>query len=155
MLVTSRSKKKTNVNITEPEKRKNIIYFGHEDWNLMLNMMLGIRKVLKSHFYKFDPKEEFTEEDYNVKYTHELIYKQHNKSVKEICELFVVYAPKAFFFIRNCFEVDKAQFLKSIGLESLIGNLLMGNLSSLTDQTSEGKNGSFIYYTEDARMIVK
>jgi hypothetical protein len=31
----------------------------------------------------------------------------------------------------------------------------MGNLSSLTDQTSEGKNGSFFYYTEDTKLIVR
>ena len=89
------------------------------------------------------------------KYTHELIYKQHNKSVKEVCETFVVYAPKVFNFIRHCFEVNDTEFLKSIGLENLIGNLLMGNLSTLTEQTSEGKSGSFMYYTEDSRMIVK
>lgn len=29
--------------------RKNLsIYFGHENWNLVLNMMIGIRKAIKS-----------------------------------------------------------------------------------------------------------
>lgn len=46
------------------------------------------------------------------------------------------YAPKVFFYIRKYFEIDNQRFLKSIGLENLIGNLLMGNLSTLTDQTS-------------------
>ena len=82
----------------------------------MLNAMLGIRKVIKTHFYKFDPSEDFIEEDMICKYTHELIYKQHNKSVKEICETFVVYAPKVFNFIRCCFQMNETQFLKSIGL---------------------------------------
>lgn len=50
----------------------------------MLNMMLGIRKSLKSHFYKFDQNVDFTEEDLNCKYSYELIYKQNNKSVKEV-----------------------------------------------------------------------
>lgn len=31
----------------------------------------------------------------------------------------------------------------------------MGNLTSLTDQTSEGKSGSFFYYTEDTKLIVR
>lgn len=48
----------------------------------MLNMMLGIRKSLKSYFYKFDENIDFTEEDLTCKYVHELIYKQNNKSVK-------------------------------------------------------------------------
>ena len=29
--------------------RKNLsIYFGHENWNLVLNMMIGIRKAIKT-----------------------------------------------------------------------------------------------------------
>jgi len=40
-------------------------------------------------------------------------------------------------------------------LENLVGNLLLGNLSTLTEQTSEGKSGSFMYYTEDSKLIVK
>lgn len=31
----------------------------------------------------------------------------------------------------------------------------MGNLTGLTDQSSEGKSGSFIYYTEDTKLIIK
>jgi 1-phosphatidylinositol-4-phosphate 5-kinase len=58
--------------------------------------------------------------------------------VKEISEVFVDYSPKIFYFIRKHFNIDNSQFLKSIGLENLIGNLLMGNLSTLSDQTSEG-----------------
>jgi hypothetical protein len=35
-------KKKSIINITKPSlARRNIIHFGHESWNLMLNMMLG------------------------------------------------------------------------------------------------------------------
>ena len=144
------------MNITEPEmNRQNIIYFGHENWNLMLNMMLGIRKALKSHFYIYDKQVKFNEEDLNCKYAHELIYKKNNKSVKAICEIFVDYTPKVFSYIRRYFKIENHQFIKSIGLENLIGNLLMGNLSSLTDQTSEGKSGSFIYYTEDLKLIIK
>lgn len=65
------------------------------------------------------------------------------------------YSPKVFFYIRCYFQIENHHFLKSIGLENLIGNLLMGNLTSLTDQTSEGKGGSFFYYTEDTKLIVR
>ena len=60
-----------------------------------------------------------------------------------------------FFYVRKWFNIDNQQYLKSIGLENLVGNLLLGNLSTLTDQTSEGKSGSFMYYTEDSKLIVK
>jgi hypothetical protein len=69
--------------MTKPSQaRRNIIHFGHESWNLMLNMMLGtsslflgVRRSLKSHYYKFSPVIAFNEEDLNCKYYHELIYK--------------------------------------------------------------------------------
>lgn len=113
----AKGKKKILVNKTEPDKvLRKIIYFGHENWNIMLNMMLGIRKSIKSHFYKFDQNVDFTEEDLNCKYSYELIYKQNNKSVKEVSEIFVDYSPKVFFYIRCYFRIENNQFLKSIGL---------------------------------------
>jgi 1-phosphatidylinositol-4-phosphate 5-kinase len=65
-------------------EQKKVIYFGHENWNILLNMMLGIRKSIKSHFYQLDEDSQFTEEDLNCKYPYDLMYKQNNKSVKEI-----------------------------------------------------------------------
>ena len=37
--------------------RKNMnVYFGHENWNLVLNMMIGIRTAIKS-LYSFENRE--------------------------------------------------------------------------------------------------
>ena len=30
------------------EKRKMTVYFGHENWNVVLNIMVGLRKSVKS-----------------------------------------------------------------------------------------------------------
>jgi 1-phosphatidylinositol-4-phosphate 5-kinase len=46
-------------------------------------------------------------------------------------------------------------YLKSLGPENLIGNLLMGNISSLKEQMSTGKSGSFFYYTADSLYMLK
>jgi hypothetical protein len=67
----------------------------------------------------------------------------------------VDYAPKCFFYIRYYFQIENNQFLKSIGLESLLGNFIMGNLTTLTDQSAEDSTGSFLYYTEDTKLIIK
>lgn len=48
----------------------------------MLNMMLGVRRSLKSHYYKFEEPIVFNEEDVTCKYYHELIYKKNDKSIK-------------------------------------------------------------------------
>ena len=29
-------------------KKKNLVFFGHQSWNLVLNMMLGLQKAVKS-----------------------------------------------------------------------------------------------------------
>lgn len=49
------------------------------------------------------------EEDVTCKYYHELIYKKNDKSIKEISEIFVVYAPKVFFYVRQYFGIDNFQ----------------------------------------------
>jgi hypothetical protein len=76
----------------------------------------GVRRSLKSHYYKFDQLFQFNEEDLHCKYYHELIYKRNEKSIKEISEIFVDYSPKVFYYIRKFFDIDNYQFLKSIGL---------------------------------------
>tara|TARA_A100001015_G_C14809084_1_gene640098 strand:+ start:114 stop:332 length:219 start_codon:yes stop_codon:yes gene_type:complete len=41
------------------------------------------------------------------------------------------------------------EYLKSVGPEQLLGNMILGNLSSLSELSSEGKSGAFFYYTAD------
>lgn len=43
-------------------------------------------------------------------------------------------------------------YLRSIGPENLVGNLLMGNLSNLREKCSSGKSGSFFYYSHDGKI---
>lgn len=37
----------------------------------------------------------------------------------------------------------------------MLGNLIMGKLSSLTELSSTGKSGSFFYFTEDSKYMIK
>lgn len=51
--------------------RKNIsIYFGHENWNLVLNLMIGIRTSLKKLLYN----ETLTVKDFKMRHVEELIH---------------------------------------------------------------------------------
>jgi hypothetical protein len=36
----------------------------------------------------------------------------------------------------------------------MLGNLIMGKLSTLTELSSSGKSGSFFYFTEDSNFII-
>lgn len=43
----------------------------------------------------------------------------------------------------------------SLGPEQILGNLLVGNLSSLSEKISDGKSGSFFFYSHDGKFLVK
>ncbi len=43
----------------------------------------------------------------------------------------------------------------SMGLTQLMGGLLLGDVNGLSELVSEGKSGSFFYYSADAKYLVK
>ncbi|CAE7585403.1 unnamed protein product [Symbiodinium necroappetens] len=54
--------------------------------------------------------------------------------------------------IRASFGIHSDDYLRSVGPEQLLGNMVLGNLSSLSELSSEGKSGAFFYYTSDGRL---
>jgi 1-phosphatidylinositol-4-phosphate 5-kinase len=68
---------------------------------------------------------------------------------------FYDFSPRVFHLIRTMYGITPDAYLKSIGPENLIGNLLMGNIASLKEQCSTGKSGSFFYYTADSNFMLK
>jgi len=61
----------------------------------------------------------------------------------------------AFRKIRELFDVQPEEYLRSVGPEQLVGNMVLGNLSSLSELCSEGKSGAFFYFTSDGRFMIK
>lgn len=57
--------------------------------------------------------------------------------------------------IRKMYGVSNEDFLRSMGPEQLVGDLIFGNLSSLTEKVSSGKSGSFFYYSSDDKYMLK
>merc|ERR1712224_1002454 len=51
--------------------------------------------------------------------------------------------------------INHEEYLRSVGPEQLIGNMVLGNLSSLSELSSEGKSGAFFYYTIDGNLVLK
>merc|ERR1712226_592 len=68
---------------------------------------------------------------------------------------FIDYAPLVFQRIRANFGINHDEYVRSIGPESLLGNLVLGNLASLSELSSEGKSGAFFYYTADGNYMIK
>merc|ERR1740123_767621 len=68
---------------------------------------------------------------------------------------FVDYAPFVFQRIRSSFGINHDEYLRSVGPEQLLGNMMLGNLSSLSELSSEGKSGAFFYCTADGKYMMK
>ena len=60
------------------------------------------------------------------------------------------YAPQAYRRIRQLFGVSEREYMLSLGPEQIMGELLLGTMGSLSELMSEGKSGSFFYYSNDA-----
>jgi len=116
-------------------------------------MMLGIQLAVKSVIEKAD---NVTNKDFEVKFIFELVPKRTNetKDSVKICTFFD-YAQNVFYEIRRLFGIKNEDYLRSIGPEAMLSNLIKGNLSSLSELTSTGKSGSFFYYSADGKYTLK
>ncbi|XP_051138890.1 phosphatidylinositol 4-phosphate 5-kinase 6 isoform X2 [Andrographis paniculata] len=128
------------------KKQGETISKGHRNYDLMLNLQLGIRHSvgrpgpppsLDLKPSAFDPKEKYwtkfpTE---GSKYT----------PPHQSCEFkWKDYCPKVFRTLRMLFKVDPADYMLSI----------CGN-DALRELSSPGKSGSFFYLTNDDRYMIK
>ena len=53
--------------------------------------------------------------------------------------------------LRRLFGVPEDEYALSLGPEQILGELLLGTLGSMTELFSEGKSGSFFYFSMDMR----
>ena len=65
------------------------------------------------------------------------------------------YAPNVFERIRQMYGINSVDYIKSIGVDKILNNLLMSDQASLTELISSGKSGSFFYYSDDGLYMVK
>ncbi|CAN1240229.1 Phosphatidylinositol 4-phosphate 5-kinase 1 [Linum grandiflorum] len=129
----------------EVKKAGHTISKGHKNYDLMLNLQVGIRHSVGKHAQTvrdlqsgdFDPNEKFwtrfPAEGSKVTPPHlsvEFRWKD--------------YCPMVFRHLRELFEVDTAEYMLAI----------CGN-DALRELSSPGKSGSFFYLTQDDRFMIK
>ena len=91
-----------------------------------------------------------------MKYTFELIPRRFGSDNNHATIYsFTDYAPNTFNHIRKIFKIDNEEYINSIGPNKLMASLMMGEVSSMTSLTSQGKSGSFFYYTADGKYMLK
>ena len=82
------------------------MFFGDDNWNLVLNMMIGIQMAVRSvRGYQEMIYEE--PRDFHLKYYFELVPRRFGGEdyVSRICS-FTDYAPNTFNHIRKIFKID-------------------------------------------------
>ena len=132
-----------------------MVFFGDDNWNLVLNMMIGIQMAIRSvRGYQEMIYEE--PRDFHLKYYFELVPRRFGGEdyISRICS-FTDYAPNTFNHIRKIFKIDNEEYINSIGPNRLMTSLMMGEVTSLSGLTSQGKSGSFFYYTADGKYMLK
>ncbi|CAE7467355.1 unnamed protein product [Symbiodinium natans] len=134
------------------------VHFGHENWNMVLSMMIGIRMSVGRSGQELH--RELQPVDFIMKEKFSILPRLANifdatvsKRVK--VTRFIDYAPMVFQRIRASFGIHSDDYLRSVGPEQLLGNMVLGNLSSLSELSSEGKSGAFFYYTSDGKYMMK
>ena len=142
--------KERSVNLPDTVKR---IHPGSENFNMVCNIMLGIKKAIDSTFEL--PLVEPNERDFRAKCEYQLAPLRTDPSdVIKACT-FVDYAPQIFATIRKTFGVKKERYSEQLGPSKAFAYLFNGNFDTMIELCSSGKSGSFFYYTADANFVLK
>ncbi|GFQ02431.1 phosphatidylinositol 4-phosphate 5-kinase 2 [Phtheirospermum japonicum] len=118
---------------------------GHKNYDLMLNLQLGIRYTVGKHASilrdlkpsDFDPKEKFWTKFPSLGSKITPPHQSIEFRWKDYC-------PVVFRHLRELFQVDPADYMLAI----------CGN-DALRELSSPGKSGSFFYLTQDDRFMIK
>ncbi|CAD8145891.1 unnamed protein product [Paramecium octaurelia] len=153
--LSTQRKKNTIMNMPKRKaKQKLSVYFGHENWNLILNLMIGMKQALSNIQPEFYGKNALQHE-FAERYVYDILQNRSSNFDFRKAYQFKDYAPSIFLRIRRQFQISNKDFQRSVGPENLIGNLVFGKLDSLTELGSTGRSGSFFYYTQDCQYMIK
>eukprot|EP00005_Dracoamoeba_jomungandri_P000758 CAMPEP_0174256474 /NCGR_PEP_ID=MMETSP0439-20130205/5696_1 /TAXON_ID=0 /ORGANISM="Stereomyxa ramosa, Strain Chinc5" /LENGTH=1331 /DNA_ID=CAMNT_0015339093 /DNA_START=87 /DNA_END=4078 /DNA_ORIENTATION=+ len=127
------------------QSKKASIVFGHKDWNMVQNMMLGIRRSVGETTSL--PTRELKQKDFVVVVDLRLAHSGW---------IFRDFSPMVFRKIREFFWCNARAYMFSLGPEKILGNaLFMGRLCVLCEVVSTARSGSFFFKSNDGKYFVK
>ena len=65
------------------------------------------------------------------------------------------FAPLVFSSIRKIFDIQDLSYLESLGVENIMESMMKCEFSSLIGLISSGKSGSFFYFSDDGKYVLK
>ena len=143
------------------EVQKNMIHFGNPNLKTVINIMIGIKSAVSkigeipiktmdhSVPYLFPVDNLGVYEEMN-----RFMYEQNNYDGVIKCK-FYDFAPKIFYNLRSLYGISNDDYLKSLGPENFLCNLIITKNKSLKEICSSGKSGSFFYYSYDSKYLMK
>jgi len=135
-------------------QKGNLVMYAHENFTLVANMMIGIKKAADSvlEYPKTCPEYfKIISKFYTVPWA--MVSDKENISKFKNCK-FIDYAPQVFYNIRRIFKVKTEDYTRALGPHQLLA-AYRGNFAGFTELTSTGKSGSFFYYSYDSKYILK
>ncbi len=148
-------------NIQDKEVQNNIIHFGNPNLKTVINIMIGIKSAVSKigtiPIKNLDLKISYLFPVDNLGVYEEMnrfIYEQNNYDGIVKCR-FYDYAPKIFYNLRTMYGISSDDYLKSLGPENFLCNLIITKNKSLKEICSSGKSGSFFYFSYDGKYLMK
>ena len=146
---------KNNKVIKNPELGSgNLVMYAHNNFTLVANMMIGIKKAADSVLeYPEIRPEDFAviSKFYIVPWA--VLHDKENMTKFKNCK-FIDYAPQVFYNIRRLFRVKTQDYTRALGPHQLL-SAYKGDFTGFTELASTGKSGSFFYYSYDSKYILK
>ena len=143
------------------EIQKNIIHFGNPNLKTVINIMIGIKsavsKIGEIPIKTLDLKIPYLFPVDNLGVYEEMnrfMYEQNNYDGVIKCK-FYDFAPKIFYNLRSLYNISNDDYLKSLGPENFLCNLIITKNKSLKEICSTGKSGSFFYFSYDSKYLMK
>lgn len=140
-----------------PRLRKSTssISWGDENWNLIVNMMLGIQKAVRSVSSVDTGLADLPEDCFSQKCKHAVLQLPRGAVNREKIYEFKDYAPAIFGQLRLMYGIKPQDYVKSLGVDKMLESWLQGRFSSLEGLVSSGKSGSFFFYSDDGKYMLK
>ncbi|KAI5084458.1 hypothetical protein GOP47_0000627 [Adiantum capillus-veneris] len=139
-------KRRPRHHIKEPVKPGETIFKGHQSYDLMLNLQLGIRYTVGK--ITPEPRREISTADFGPKARIWMHFPREGSQLTPPHQStdfkWKDYCPVVFRYLRELFKIDTADYMLSI----------CGN-SGLRELSSPGKSGSVFYLSHDDRFMIK
>ena len=120
--------------------------FGQEKWEFMLSVMIAIHTAVSQSTTLMADNGATPSIEFDL---------PCDEADEAVVGSIRTYTPTLWRKIRAQHGISDAQLLSSLGFEQVVGSLMLGDLAALSGHVSEGRSGSFFFFSGDSKFMVK